>query len=178
MAANIEIKAHLTDLEATRRLTLAMADTPVEQIVQEDIFFNVPDGRLKLRRFADRSAELIFYKRDDVAGVKQSEYQIHPVSDPQSLINLFDVAFGQRGVVRKTRHLYLVGQTRIHLDQVDGLGDFLELEVVLKEGQLRAEGEAIARDLMERLEVASADLIDVAYIDLLELKEDGRRFFP
>ncbi len=80
------------------------------------------------------------------------------------------VALGVRGVVRKTRTLYLVGQTRIHLDEVAGLGDFMELEVVLHPGQTDEEGQAIARDLMTRLGVEEKDLLEGAYMDLLEGK--------
>lgn len=168
MAANIEIKARLHDLEATRRLAVAVAETPVEEISQEDIFFHAPQGRLKLRIFEAGNSELIFYRRDDTLGMKQSDYLIHRVTDTDSMAGLLSTAFGRRGVVRKIRHLYLAGQTRIHLDRVEGLGEFLELEVVLESGQSRAEGEAIANRLMEQLAIDPNDLIDVAYIDLLE----------
>ena len=80
----------------------------------------------------------------------------------------------------KTRYLYLVGQTRIHLDDVEGLGQFMELEVVLEEGQSDADGQRIAEVLMSALGVESEDLIDGAYMDLLE-KPSSRLmpvFFP
>jgi len=70
--------------------------------------------------------------------------------------------------VKKTRYLYLVGQTRVHLDDVEGLGQFMELEVVMREGQSDAEGQAIAEELMSRLRVERGDLIEGAYMDLLE----------
>ena len=73
-----------------------------------------------------------------------------------------------RGVVRKTRYLYLAGQTRIHLDDVEGLGQFMELEVVLRPDQTDAEGQAIAEDLMARLGIRKEDLLEGAYMDLLE----------
>jgi adenylate cyclase class IV len=63
--------------------------------------------------------------------------------------------------------LFLVGRTRIHLDRVEGLGDFLELEVVLEEGEQVQIGEAIARDLMQKLQILPDQLIEGAYIDLL-----------
>jgi predicted adenylyl cyclase CyaB len=80
------------------------------------------------------------------------------------------LALGVRGVVRKTRYLYLLGQTRLHLDEVEGLGEFMELEVVLRPEQSDAEGQAIARDLMVRLGVREEDLLEGAYMDLLERK--------
>jgi len=68
---------------------------------------------------------------------------------------------------RPGRHLFLVGQTRIHLDEVAGLGNFLELEVVLQEGQRAEDGMAIANELMEKLGVKKKDLVGKAYIDLI-----------
>jgi adenylate cyclase class IV len=77
-------------------------------------------------------------------------------------------ALGVRGEVRKRRELVLVGQTRVHLDVVEGLGTFVELEVVLEAGQSDADGEAVARALLRELGLGEADLLPVAYIDLLE----------
>ena len=78
------------------------------------------------------------------------------------------MALGVRGVIRKTRYLYMVGQTRIHLDDVEGLGHFMELEVVMQEGQSDVEGQAIAEDLMHRLGFREDALIEGAYMDLIE----------
>ncbi|HET9912673.1 MAG TPA: class IV adenylate cyclase, partial [Anaerolineales bacterium] len=86
------------------------------------------------------------------------------------------LAYGIRGFVRKTRYLYLVGQTRVHLDDVEGLGQFIELEVVMREGQSDAEGQVIAEDLMERLGVARSDLLEGAYMDLLESSAESTGF--
>ena len=69
--------------------------------------------------------------------------------------------------MRKHRTLYLVGRTRVHLDRVEGLGDFLELEVVLGEDESAAEGEAEAWALMARLEISPRQLVETAYVDLL-----------
>ena len=76
-------------------------------------------------------------------------------------------ALGVRGVVRKERLLYIVGQTRVHLDNVAGLGSFVELEVVLRQGQSDAEGQMVARDLMAILDICEEDLLDRAYVDML-----------
>lgn len=168
MPANIEIKARVKDFSSLKVRTESLSDTPLQVIPQEDIFFNIPTGRLKLRVLAPEHAQLVWYARADDTGPKRSDYQIHETSDPESLKSILALALGVRGVVRKTRYLYLVGQTRIHLDNVEGLGHFMELEVVMQPGQSDTEGQMIAKDLMKKLDIDSIDLLDGAYIDMIE----------
>jgi len=148
MARNIEIKARVSDPAALRRRAAALSDTPAELIAQEDTFFHVPQGRLKLRVISPDHGQLIYYQRPDAAGPKQSDYHISITNEPQTLKDILTRSLGVRGVVNKQRWLYLVGPTRIHLDQVEGLGSFMELEVVLQPGQSPAEGQAVAADLI------------------------------
>ena len=119
--------------------------------------------------FDGRRSQLIYYTRADQDGPKRSDYEIFETDDPDRLKTILAAAYGIRGVVKKTRYLYLVGQTRVHLDDVEGLGQFMELEVVMQEGQSDAEGEQIAQDLMIRLGVEGSDLLEGAYMDLLEI---------
>lgn len=168
MPSNIEIKARARDFAEIRRRAEGLSDTPVEVIPQEDTFFNTPQGRLKLRILAAEQGQLIYYTRLDQEGPKRSDYHIFRTSDPQNLKRVLELAYGIRGVVRKTRYLYLVGQTRVHVDDVEGLGQFMELEVVMQEGQSDADGQAIAENLMTRLGVERSDLLEGAYMDLLE----------
>lgn len=168
MANNIEIKARLTDPDGTRARAEQLSGGAATLIEQEDTFFPAPRGRLKLRCFGDGRGELIAYSRPDVPGPKRSEYHIHPTANPGSLLRVLEDSLGIRGVVKKRRSLYLVGDTRIHVDEVDGLGHFLELEVVLQPGQTAEEGRAIAESLMAELGVRPEDLLEGAYIDLLE----------
>jgi predicted adenylyl cyclase CyaB len=170
MPTNIEIKARVRDMTDLRRRAGEASDTPVQVIPQEDTFFHTPRGRLKLRQLRPDFAQLVYYERPDQDGPKRSNYYIHETHDPEGLKTALRLALGVRGVVRKTRHLYLAGQTRIHLDDVEGLGQFMELEVVLREGQTEAEGQAIAEDLMGRLGIQKQDLLEGAYMDLLENK--------
>ena len=167
MPSNIEIKAYAKNFEEIKLRAAKLSDTPVQLIPQEDTFFNTPQGRLKLRALSDH-AELIYYTRPDQEGPKRSDYHIAHSHDPENLKRVLALAYGIRGVVKKTRHLYLAGQTRIHLDDVEGLGQFMELEVVMNDGQSDAEGQAIAEELMSALGVERADLLDAAYMDLLE----------
>lgn len=167
MPRNIEIKARVTDLDETARRAASVAGEGPWTIEQDDTFFTCPDGRLKLRDFGNGNGELIFYQRPDRAGPGQSEYRITPTQDPGGLRAVLAEALGVAGRVRKRRLLFLAGRTRIHLDRVEKLGDFLELEVVLADGETSGIGEAEARYLMEQLHIADADLVDVAYVDLL-----------
>ena len=168
MPSNIEIKARLRDFSQIKRRAEALSDTPVEVIPQEDIFFNTPQGRLKLRLLPGNKGQLIYYTRPDQEGPKRSDYHIAHAVDLANLKRVLELAYGIRGIVRKTRYLYLVGQTRIHLDDVEGLGQFVELEVVMQEGQSDREGQAIAERLMASLGVEKSDLLEGAYMDLLD----------
>jgi len=170
MPANIEIKARVRDFPDLQARAAAVSDAPHQVIPQEDTFFHVPRGRLKLRLLAPDHAQLVYYERPDQDGPKRSEYHIFETNDPENLKTALTLALGVRGVVRKRRYLYLAGQTRIHLDDVEGLGHFMELEIVLRDGQSDAEGQAVARDLMTRLGVREEDLLEGAYMDLLEQK--------
>jgi predicted adenylyl cyclase CyaB len=167
MPTNIEIKARVHDLGQLRAVAESLADGPAEVIDQEDVFFATGEGRLKLRVFGPQRGELIHYRRPDRAGPKASHYRIAPTTDPAALREILSAVLRPDGVVKKRRWLYRVGQTRVHLDRVEGLGAFLELEVVLRPGQAESDGVAIARDLMGRLGVAEEQLVEGAYVDLL-----------
>jgi len=168
MPRNVEIKARVHDFESLRKRAAQLADSPVEVIEQLDTFYLTPRGRLKLRVLAPDRCELIQYSRPDDSSAKTSTYDIVRSDDPASFSRILESALPIRGVVTKRRHLYLVGPTRIHLDEVEGLGTFMELEVVLSKGQTTEYGTAIAKDLMQKLGIQSDDLISGAYIDLLE----------
>lgn len=173
MARNIEIKARSSDFEEQTRIAARIADGPPVLIEQTDTFFHVPFGRLKLREFADGTGELIQYSREDSSGPKESTYVRSPTQEPHSLREALAAALGVRAVVKKRRTLFLVGQTRIHLDVVTGLGRFIELEVVLRPDQSQAEGVIVAEQLMSALGVQQGDLIAGAYVDLLADEERG-----
>ena len=167
MARNVEIKARIASVEALLPLALACADGAPEQIAQDDTFFTCSTGRLKLRAFADGRGELIAYERPDADGPKTSDYAITPVADPDALRATLARALGVTGRVVKQRTLLRVGRTRVHLDRVAGLGDFMELEVVLRDGEHAEDGAAVAHELLRRLRIDAAQLVSGAYVDLL-----------
>lgn len=168
MARNIEIKAYARAIDQLRERAVALATEAPLCYRQQDVFYHVPHGRLKLRRFEDGTpAELIFYQRDDQEGPKVSYYSRSPVINPDAMHALLAAALTTRGIVTKERQVYLAGRTRIHLDRVEGLGDFVELEVVLAPEDDEALGEAEAHAVFQKLGVSYDDLVDVAYVDLL-----------
>jgi predicted adenylyl cyclase CyaB len=167
MLRNVEIKAHIESVEALTPRAQAIADTGPTEIFQDDTFFHCSNGRLKLRAFSEANGELIFYQRSAGTGPKECFYVISKTASPNSLREALSLAYGQGGRVRKHRTLFLVGRTRIHLDRVEGLGDFLELEVVLSEGESTEAGVKVAHELLANLGISPQQLIEGAYIDLL-----------
>jgi adenylate cyclase class IV len=167
MPRNIEIKARIDAVEALLPRARALADGDVETIEQDDTFFHVAHGRLKLRQFGDGSAELIHYQRADGTEARPSDYVRVQVGDAAALREALARGCGVLGRVRKRRLLLRLGQTRLHLDRVQDLGDFIELEVVLRDGQSDDEGRAIAEAWMQRLGLQRAPRLGGAYIDLL-----------
>jgi adenylate cyclase class IV len=167
MARNVEIKARLADAHALRERLFALTGMPGRELLQDDTFFACSQGRLKLRQFADGSAELIHYQRADDPAARLSDYVRCAVTDAASLREALARAHGISGRVRKRRLLWLIGPTRVHVDAVEGLGDFIELEVVLQEQQSFADGAAIAEALLAELGLAGAPRLARAYVDLL-----------
>ena len=167
MPRNVEIKARLADPETTRRLVAEVADGPPVPLEQTDTFFRVAAGRLKLREHGAGRAELIFYRRPDTPDPAESHFQVVPVADAAALREVLASALGVAGVVRKRRLLYRIGRTRVHLDEVHGLGPFLELEVEMAPGETAEAGAREAERLMGRLGIPADALVAEAYVDLM-----------
>ncbi|MFD4835931.1 class IV adenylate cyclase [Achromobacter sp. NPDC058515] len=167
MARNVEIKARVDSLAAIEPLAAALSGQEPVLIDQDDTFFACASGRLKLRAFVDGSGELIFYRRADESGPKESFYVISPTDSPDTLRDALALAYGVIGRVKKHRMVFMAGRTRIHLDRVEDLGEFLELEVVLRDHETAEAGMEEARTLMAGLGVAPGQLLSGAYLDLL-----------
>lgn len=166
MARNVEIKARIENVAQLSPRVAALASEGPLEIAQDDTFFQCATGRLKLRAFSNDSGELIFYQRSNQAGPKESFYLRSPTSSPETLRESLSLAYGQIGRIRKYRTLYLVGRTRVHLDRVEGLGHFLELEVVMAADDSLEDAVSEAGRLMDVLGVQRAQLIEGAYLDL------------
>ena len=176
MSQNIEIKAKLPNFvvfEHIYKLLNLKTKSKGNRFVQRDTFFYSSKGILKLREQngKDRHANLMFYERTDGACSKQCYYTRSPVQDPRSMKEILSKTLGKRGEVTKERLFYHVGQIRIHLDKVEGLGYFIELEVMTKPDQSREEGIGVAEDLLIELKVDASWLQTHAYMDLIETNE-------
>ena len=175
MAKNIEIKAKLPNAEALLAKAKEITQSQGEIIHHRDIFYKTPKGRLKMRFFDNGSGELIFYERPDSSAAKTSEYHIHATDEPATLHGVLVSSPGVAGMVSKIRTLFLIGQTRLHIDEVEGLGSFMELEVVLKENQSSEEGEKIANEIYSStLELDPADQVSGSYFDLIQKENHGK----
>jgi adenylate cyclase class IV len=168
MPRNVEVKIRVDDLAAIRARALALGAEDRGLLGQVDTYFGTPGAgaRLKLREHRPGRSELIAYLRPDAAGFRTSDFHVVPVDDPARLREALSHALGVVRQVAKTRHLLLLGRTRIHLDRVEGLGDFLELEVVLKEDDAVTGGELEAEEILARLALGARPRIAGSYVDL------------
>lgn len=167
--ANIEIKARCADLASARIRVEALATSWVGVEQQVDTYFCTQRGRLKLRESSRSGAHLIPYLRPDQEGPKRSDYLLVPVAEPGELRRLLGELLGVHKVVRKEREIARVGNVRVHLDRVEGLGTFLELEAVFdaSSGAEAEERKKVDR-LMEQLGIRAEDLIDTSYEAMVE----------
>jgi len=166
MNRNVEIKARLEDPAGVRRRAAALADRGPFELEQEDTFYASPRGRLKLRRLGDGAAELLFYRRADEPGPRTSHFLRSRV-EPAEMEELLGSALDTLGVVRKHRTVFIADRSRIHLDRVEGLGDFAEIEVVLEPEESEERGREVATELMAALAIEPSSLVEGAYFDLL-----------
>ena len=162
---NIESKFRYADHEAVLARALAAGATDEGFLHQIDQFYEVAKGRLKLRTVDGRGSELLAYDRAEAVESRTSDYGWYSTSDPASLADVLDRALRRAGVVEKMRHLLILRNTRIHLDDVVGLGRFAELETVMS---TRSDDEAAAEhdQVITTLGLGGAERIAVGYVDL------------
>lgn len=164
---NVELKARLADLESARRIATRIATRRVGVQHQVDTYFHCRHGRLKLRQINGLSAQLISYARPDQEAPKTSDYLLVPIANPETLKAALTAALGIRVVVDKQREVFLVDNVRIHLDEVRGLGQFLEFEAVLGPGIDVSMGQDQLVYLAEKFAITPPDLVAGSYADLL-----------
>ncbi len=164
---NIELKARLNDLPAARRVAEALATQQLGIQDQIDTYFRCTNGRLKLRQIGGQTAQLIWYVRPSDPRPKASDYHIVAVPQPDALIAALRAAMGIVNVVRKRREIYLWHNVRIHLDGVEGLGQFLEFEAVLSAEIDESTGRDQLEKLMAQFAISPKDLLAGSYTDMV-----------
>jgi predicted adenylyl cyclase CyaB len=166
MARNIELKARDPDPARSLQASLDLGAEDRGWLQQLDTYFKVPHGRLKLRE-QDVAAELIYYERSDEAIERESKYQIVPVQEPEALKDALAAALGILVAVEKSRRLLLWRNVRIHLDEVPGLGSFIELEAIAEpDSDLISEYGRVA-ELREALGITAERILASGYSDEL-----------
>lgn len=169
---NIEIKARVgSEEEFERRIAIAkiLTNSCGELIEQRDVFFNTKNGRFKLRYLQPPArSQLVWYERPDVAGPKLSKFNATELDQPEIMEKILQHTNGVLGVVAKKRYLFMYDRTRIHLDKVKGLGNFMEFEVCLLPEQTIEEGQAVADKLMAEFSIKKEDLMTGSYFDELQ----------
>lgn len=175
MPRNLEIKAKVHDMPRLRHAVEEIAGKPIDILAQKDTYFRTNSGRLKIRDAGASGGQLIYYERSNEAGPRTSGYLTAPIAAVDALTRVLDEALGIVGTVNKKRVVYLVGRTRIHLDEVDGLGCFIELEYVFEDPNTMYMGPDVEEQraalaavvvLMDKLDIKRTDLIGNSYIDL------------
>lgn len=162
---NVEFKAELRDPDLALPICLELGAKMVGTLEQTDTYYRVADARLKKRETVGEPTEWIFYQRPDISRPKLSQFMIY--SEAEALERFGVVPLPVWVVVRKSRELLLHGNVRIHIDQVEGLGAFVELEAMIT----RACGEEACRDALARIRAALTPVlgepISCGYSDLL-----------
>lgn len=172
---NRELKVPLDDWARTYAAAEALADTGVVVEHQRDVYFDAPEARLKLRSINQRQHQLVWYSRPDEPEIKTSRYLIAALPADEPMRQILRLSLGELGEVVKRRHIFLRGNVRIHLDQVEGLGEYAELEgVISTAGSPDAAPVADAAETARRLDFVCQCLalpVDAAcrgsYFDLL-----------
>jgi adenylate cyclase, class 2 len=164
---NIEIKARTTRADVIRKYLLDNGAELRGVDEQTDTYFNVAEGRLKLRE-GNVENNLIYYKRLETAGLKQSNVELLPVGDSAALKSILLKALGVKAMVKKRREIYYINNVKFHLDVVDKLGSFVEIEASnqfedISEEQLRGQ----CAEYMKAFGISESDLVNESYSDMV-----------
>ncbi len=167
MDRNIELKIRDLDSEQSLVICESLGAEARGTLRQRDTYFQVAHGRLKLREEEGATAQLIAYERSNLAEPRESSYRIVPAEDSDGLKAALAETLGVRVTVAKRRRLFLWEGVRIHLDRVEGLGDFIEFEaVVADEGLDRDGAEKRVEDLRRAFALEADQLVGESYCDL------------
>ncbi len=167
LGTNIELKARCGDLARAEAVCRRLGAHFQWTRRQTDTYFAVPSGRLKLRVEEPGGAVLVEYHRPDQAGARESRYRLTPVEDPETTEAELAARHGVLARVVKTRSLYLLENIRIHLDRVEGLGEFIEFEAVIADGDDEARSRERLEELTAEFAIAPGEICPGSYADMV-----------
>jgi adenylate cyclase, class 2 len=169
---NVEIKAKCNDAEFIRDYLLSNGAEFRGLDEQTDTYFNVENGRLKLRE-GNIENNLIWYQRVNQPGPKNSNFHLVKIADTKSLKEVLSKAIGIKVIVSKKREIYYINNVKFHIDEVPGLGSFIEIEAGniladLSQQELKEQ----CNFYMKEFSVEIEDLVDTSYSDMLLAKKE------
>ena len=165
----VELKAKVRDHKFLKRKLSALGAKYIGTLKQSDLYFKVPEGKLKLREIeGSAAAELIYYNRENIAGPKSNDAYLLRVQDSKDLSKILKKILTSVVIVKKVREIYCYQGTHIHLDAVSKLGDFVEFERPTSKNARRLENDReILKQLLHKLQIAPENLVTLSYSDLL-----------
>ncbi len=165
---NVEFKAELRDLELGRTIARRLGGKHVGQLWQVDTYYRLADGRLKRRETEGAPAEYILYERTNSARARLSKFTIY--SENEAFAQFGAITMEPWVVVKKARDVYMLGGVRVHLDQVERLGTFLEFEALVSPAQNMGRCYRIVEQLRRDFAAVLGEPVPVSYSDLMALE--------
>ena len=165
MPTNLEIKATYPSLARARKISKTLGARFSGTLKQTDTYFKVRQGRLKLREIDEKQLELIYYRRQNARGSRYSDYTVLELQKKEAAKRVLNSLFETMVVVKKKRDLYLYKNSRIHIDSVAGLGEFVEFEVLVVRGKRQAQ--QLMSVLRSKFGIDSSSMIAGSYSDML-----------
>jgi len=171
---NLELKARVDDLMRLRNIATKLGAAFGGKDRQIDTFYKVPEGRFKIRESSITGNELIAYSRRDKGGAMESEYERVRLYDVTRFKRLLGRALDFEAVVVKQREIFILGNARIHLDEVENLGSFIEFELELDNEETgNHSAESIIKELTRLFDIKEENIVGRSYADLLKAGAGG-----
>jgi adenylate cyclase, class 2 len=175
MHINYEFKARCIDLELLETKLKQYNPLFIGTDHQVDTYFNVPNGRLKLRE-GNIENSLIHYNRTDAVGAKQSDVSLYQQQPDKNLKSVLSKALGVKTVVDKRRKIYFIGNVKFHFDEVNELGSFVEVEAIDKDGTVGIEKlKQQCNEYIQLFRITEDQFIAESYSDLLVKKSSTHK---
>jgi adenylate cyclase, class 2 len=168
---NLEIKAKCKDFNCSKQAIKNIGAIYNGVLNQTDIYFQVKQGRLKMRIINNNRYEIIYYQRANSKTERYSNYEIVNLKNGKELLSLLTRSLNILCEVKKKRELYIYENVRIHLDTVEKLGKFIEFEIVCKSKTDEKEAPGKMKFLKKKFEIRKENLVKYSYSDIIFKKE-------